>query len=368
VALSRELTLLKTSQTFLKDASATALNNILWDQDEAFKKFFRHEARYPKFKKRGRVNSCCYQLDKCQGGAVFIPGEKLILPKLGDCRVVWSYKDIPVFPNSATVSRNPAGKWFVSLQCDCVDVVSLPATAKTIGLDLGLKSFIATSDGRKIKPPKYARKGARTLKIAQRRLAKARKGSANRRKLKSRVAHIHQRIADQRANFLHLQSISVVRENQAIAIENLNVRGMMANGKLARSIGDAGWYKLRRQLTYKAKWYGRELNVISRFDRTTGVCPDCGAVGDKLPLGVRTWACEHCGREHDRDIAAARVIDQLGNHTVRSTGIKAPGLVHKPDDSSAGCDNTGRVEGGKAQRARSQGCDQRASRSQGARS
>ncbi|WP_041350793.1 RNA-guided endonuclease TnpB family protein [Nitrosococcus watsonii] len=163
-------------------------------------------------------------------------------------------------------------------------------------------------------------------------LAKAARGGHNRRKQRSRVARLHQRIASKRANFLHGLSTSIVRENQAIAIEDLNVRGMMANGKLARSVGDCGWYELRRQLTYKAKWYGRQLNVVPRFQRTTGVCPDCGTVGEKLPLRVRSWTCGHCGSAHDRDIAAARVIDLMGN-TARSVGIDACGLAHKPEEA-----------------------------------
>jgi putative transposase len=238
VALSRELTLLKMSQTFLKVASATALTYVLKSQDEAFRKFFKKQTRYPRFKKRGKVKSCTFQLDKRRGSKVFIPGELLNLPKLGAVKVVWSFKDISVFPNSATISRNAAGQWFVSLQCDCVDVINPPETDKTIGLDLGLSTLIATSGGQKIKPRRFLKNGLRRLRFAQRRLSKAAKGGSNRRKQKSRAARIHQRIANQRANFLHNLSTSIVRENQAIAIEDLNVRGVTANGKLARSVGD----------------------------------------------------------------------------------------------------------------------------------
>lgn len=356
VALSRELTGLKTSQAFLKAASATVLTYDLKNQDEAFQKFFRKKARYPRFKRRGKVNACTFQLDKRRGDKVFIPGKRLCLPKLGALNIVWSYQAIPVFPNSATVSCNPAGQWFVSLQCDCVDIINPPATSKTIGVDLGLSTLIATSDGRKEKPKRFLKNALRRLKFAQRHLAKARKGGNNRCKHKGRVARIHQRIAHQRVNFLHGLSTSIVRENQAIAIEDLNVRGIMANRKLARSVGDSGWYELRRQLTYKAKWYGRQFNIVPRFKRTTGVCPDCRAVGEKLPLSVRVWTCEHCDRSHDRDIAAARVIDLIGNTamTLRRAQeeINACGLAHKPDDNpvplKARGNNTGWNEAGKA--------------------
>jgi putative transposase len=203
ISLSRELTVLKREKLFLKDASATALIYVLKSQDEAFKKFFKKQARYPRFKKREAVHSCTFQLDKRRGDKVFIPGERLRLPKLGGLNIVWSYPDISVFPNSATVSRNAAGQWFVSLQCDCVDVINPPETHKTVGLDLGLSTLIAISDGQKIKLRRFLKNALRRLKFAQRSLSKAVKGSHNRHKQKSRVARIHQRIAHQRANFLH---------------------------------------------------------------------------------------------------------------------------------------------------------------------
>jgi putative transposase len=264
---------------------------------------------------------------------VFIPGERLNLPKLGAVNVVWSYRDIPVFPNSTTVSRNAAGQWFMSLQCDCVDIIHPPETRKTVGLDWGLSTMIATSDGQKIKPKRFLKNGLRKLKRSQRRLSKAAKTQGVEITDVCFVARIHQRITNQRANFLHNLSTSIVCENQAIAIEDLNVRGAIVNGKLARSVGDCGWYELRRQLTYKARWYGRQLNIVSRFQRTTGVCPECGTIGDKLPLSVRAWTCAHCDRRHDRDIAAAQIINLMGN-TVRSTGIDACGLAHKPEEIS----------------------------------
>jgi putative transposase len=333
VSLLRELTVLKCEKLFLKATSATVLTYVLKNQDEAFHKFFKKQAGYPKFKKRYAARSCCYQMDKRKGEPVFKPNQRLSLPKLSPIKVIWPYKDILVFPNSATASRNSAGQWFVLLQCDCVDVINPPETDKTIGLDLGLSTLIATSDGVKIKPNRFLKNSLRRLKFAQCCLSNAVKGSNNRRKQRSRVARIHQGIASKRANFLHGLGTSIVGENQAIAIEGLNVRDVMANGKLARSVGDCGWYELRRQLTYKAKWYGRQLNIVPRFQRTTGVCLDCGAVGDKLPLSTRSWKCEHCGSNHGHDIAAAQMINLIGN-TVKSTVINACGLVHQPEEVS----------------------------------
>jgi len=340
VALSRELTLKKASDTLLKAVSATALNNTLWDLDAAFQKFFKKTAKYPQSKKFGTVNSVCYTLDKRQ--AVFLDGELLKLPKLGSLRVIWS-RQVPVFPNTATVSKAPDGHWFVSLQIDYTDPISPPATDKAIGIDLGLTCFAALSDGEKILSPKPLKQGLRRLAHAQRSLSGKQRGSSNRRKARQRVACIHRQIANQRANFLHQQSTRIVGENAVVAIEDLHVRGMMANGKLARSVGDASWGEFRRMLTYKSKWTGRDLRIVPRFERTTGVCPDCGFVGERLPLNVRSWTCE-CGAIHDRDVAAARMI----LITARSAGSD-PGLVNQPDDSGASRDNTGRVEGVKAQ-------------------
>ncbi|MBT9177561.1 MAG: hypothetical protein DDT20_01896 [Firmicutes bacterium] len=359
VGLSRELTRKKASDTSLCRVSSTALNNTLWDLDAAFQNFFKKQGRYPKRKKFGAVNSVCYTLDKRK--KVFRDGELLKLPKVGSLRVVWS-REVPVFPNTATVSKTPDGRWFVSLQIDYTDPVAAPTTDKQIGIDLGLTCFAALSDGEKIYSPKPLKQGLRRLAHAQRATSRAQRGSSNRRKARQRVARIHRQIADQRANFLHQQSTRIVGENAVIAIEDLHVRGMMANGKLARSIGDASWGEFRRMLTYKSKWMGRDLRIVQRFERTTGVCPDCGLVGDRLPLNVRSWTCE-CGATHDRDVAAARMILS----TARSAGIYDPGLANKPDDSGASRDNTGWDEGVKAQHISPHGRGQRVSRSQGAR-
>lgn len=338
VALSRLLTQAKASDTFLRSASATALNNTLWDLDAAFQKFFRQQAKYPRFKKFGTVNSVCYQLDK--RAPVFLDGELLRLPKLGAIRVVWS-ASVPVIPNSATVSRTQDGAWFVALQYDTPDAIHPPTPIRdVIGLDFGLTTLVTTSEGEKLNGRKPFKGSKRRLARYQRRFSKTAKGGANRRKLKCRVARIHRKIRDQRLDFSHQLSTRLVRENRAIGIEDLGVKGMMANGKLASAVADCGWSELRRQLTYKSSWLGRTLVVFPRFERSTGVCPKCGLVGPKLPLGVRSWACE-CGAHHDRDIAAAKVIAM---YTARNAGIDGFGLVHKPEDSGNAKVRTGMMK------------------------
>jgi putative transposase len=307
IALSRMLTEHKTEKPFLQAASATCSSYVLKALDEAYQKFFKRQAKFPKFKKRHQANSCTYQIDKRKGASIFASGQVLKLPKLGAVRVRWS-QEVPVMPENATVTRTPGGQYFVSLCCNHAPEKLPELAVPPIGLDLGIKDLVADSRGDKVKPPRYARVMKRRLAHAQRALSRAQKGAANRRKQKCRVARLHQRIGDQRRDFLHKLSTSIARENQAIGIEDLHVRGVMANGKLASAVADCGWGELRRQLEYKSAWYGRDLRVVPRFVRTTGVCPDCGAVGDKLPLSVRVWVCKACGVEHDRDTAAAQMI------------------------------------------------------------
>lgn len=367
VSLSRLLTVLKTERRFLVGASATVLNNTLWDLDAAYSKFFKRQGRFPKFKKRGRVRSACYSLDKRKD--VFRDGEYLKLPKLGAVRLVWS-ASVPEVPNSATVTRNPDGRWYVSLQHEGPDRVDAPAAVNDlIGLDFGVTTLVATSTGEKINGRKAFKRSKRRLAHAQRCVSKARKGGANRRKLKCRVARVHQRIGDQRRDFLHKLSTTVVCENQAIAIEDLHVRGVMANGKLASAVADCGWHELRRQLTYKAQWYGRELIVIGRFEPSSKMCSGCGHVLDgKLPLSVRAWTCPSCGTEHDRDINAAKVIAHLGAKYREERGNSCLLTEKTPKNSGASREGTARDDAGKAQRTRPQGCGQRTPRLQGARS
>lgn len=365
VALSRELTCLKTSTPFLGAASATVLNNTLWDLDSAYAKFFKKHGRYPRFKKRGTVQSVCYQLDKRQ--AVFRDGEYLRLPKLGPVETVWS-ASIPVIPNSATVSRTPDGKWYLALQYEAEDRIDTPAPRHDlVGLDFGITTLVATSREEKLNGRKPFKKSKRKLRFAQRRLAKARKSGTNRRKLKCRVARIHQRIGDQRRDFLHKLSTKIARENQAIGIEDLHMRGMMANGKLASAVADCGWHELRRQLTYKAQWYGRKLIVIGRFDPTSKVCSGCGHVLEgKLPLSLRSWMCPSCGAEHDRDINAAKVIAHLAAKYREERGNLCLLTEKTPENSGASRDGTAWDDAGKAQLGRPQGRGQRTPRFQGA--
>ncbi|GGZ05444.1 hypothetical protein GCM10010365_25810 [Streptomyces poonensis] len=209
-----------------------------------------------------------------------------------------------------TVSRDAAGRWFVSLLCED-GIAPAPATAATIGLDAGITSLVTLSTGEKVTNPKHERRDRARLARARRELSRTAKDSADREKARRRVGKVHARIADRRRDFLHKLTTRLVRENQTVVIEDLTVRNLLKNGKLARAISDASWTELRSMLEYKCAWYGRELVVTDRWFPGSKLCGTCGAVREKLPLNVREGTCD-CGTVHDRDVNAARNILAAG--------------------------------------------------------
>jgi putative transposase len=186
-----------------------------------------------------------------------------------------------------------------------------PATETTVGIDAGITSLVTLSTGEKVANPRHERADRKRLALAQRRLARKEKGSANREKARRKVARVHARIVDRRRDHLHKLTTRLVAENQRIVIEDLNVRNMVRNHSLARAISDAAWHDLRCMLTYKCQWYGRDLVVIDRWFPSSKVCSACGALQDSMPLNVREWTCR-CGATHDRDVNAAINIRTAG--------------------------------------------------------
>jgi putative transposase len=209
-----------------------------------------------------------------------------------------------------TVSRNARGQYHVSVLVETT-VSELPRTASTVGVDAGVTSLLTLSTGEKIVNPKQERRDRKRLRRAQQVVSRKTKGSANRAKAKHRVARIHGRIADRRRDVLHKLTTRLVRDHDTIVIEDLAVRNMVRNHSLARAIHDASWSELRRQLEYKADWYGRQVIAIDRWYPSSKTCSACGAIVEKLPLNVRDWTCR-CGAHHDRDINAARNILAVG--------------------------------------------------------
>jgi putative transposase len=326
--LSAAITALKKEEgtAWLREVSSVPLQQALRHLDTAFTNFFEHRADYPVFKKKHGVQAATYAAN-----AFTWNGTSLTLAKQQEpLAIVWS-RPLPdgAKPSSVTVTRDKVGRYFVSILIE-EERGTLPMTDKTVGVDLGLKSFLVTSDGETVANPKYYARDEKKLARAQRKLAKKKKGSKNRKKARHKVAKLHARIADTRRDFQHKVSTKLVRENQVICLETLNVKGMLKNHCLAKAISDVGWSEFVRQLEYKAKWYGRTIARIDRFEPSSKTCHDCGHVLETLTLDVREWICPECGVWHDRDINAAKNIEAVGltvlacGQSVRRGRVKAP--------------------------------------------
>jgi len=319
----------RTEFPWLADSAACCLTQTLMDQDRAFKNFFEKRGRYPQFKSRYDRQAVRYQLDQRQIERTYCAGEWLKLPKLGALNIRWSQPPTGV-PKMATVSKTPDGRYFVSFACE-VEIALLPLTGKAVGVDLGIKDVAITSDGWKSGNPKHLKSRLRHLKRQQRRLSRMQKGSNRRRRQRLKVARIHARIAASRMDFLHKTTTEIVRRADEMALEDLHVKGMVKNHHLAGAISDVGMGEFRRQIEYKAAWYGRKVEVINRFAPTSKTCSECGAVQDKMPLQIREWTCPECGTRHDRDINAAINIlkfSTLGNRGTQARGAGKNVLGH----------------------------------------
>jgi len=293
---------------WLNEVSSVPVQQSLMHLQVAFKNFFAKRTGYPTFKSKHDKQSATYA-----STAFKWDGNTLKLAKMdAPLNIRWS-RTIPKAAKltTATVSKDAAGRYFVSMLCDDT-VQDKPEVAGKIGIDLGLTHFAILSTGEKIAAPNTFRKNEAKLAKLQRRLAKKQKGSANRFKAKRKVARLHAKTADARRDFLHKLSTRLVNENQVIAIESLAVSNMQKNRCLAKSIGDAGWSEFVRQIEYKSLWYGRTLIGIDRWYPSSKRCSDCGHTVPKMPLKVREWICPECGSIHDRDINAARNVLTAG--------------------------------------------------------
>lgn len=307
---SSALTLLKKDADFgwLNEVSCVPVQQSLRHLQTAFTNFFAKRAVYPSFKSKHGKQSAEYT-----SSAFKWDGKSLTLAKMKEPLAIRFSRTIPKAAKvtTVTVSKDTAGRYFVSMLCDDA-VATLPEATGQIGIDLGLTHFAVLSTGEKIAAPNVFRKNEKKLAKLQRRLAKKQKGSKNRAKAKLKVARIHAKIADTRRDFTHKLSTRLIRENQTIATETLAVKNMLKNGNLAKSISDAGWSDFVRQLEYKAKWYGRTLVGIDKWYPSSKRCSACGFVVSKMPLSVREWTCPECGVVHDRDLNAARNILAAG--------------------------------------------------------
>ncbi len=293
---------------FLNTVSSVPLQQALRHLQAAFANFFAKRARYPAFKSRKKSR---LSAEYTRSAFTFRDGRLTLAKMDGPLAIVWS-RPLPegVEPSTVTVSKDAAGRWFVSILCEDA-ILPLDPVARSVGVDAGITALVTLSTGEKIVNPKHERADRRKLARMQRELARKEQGSLNRRKAKLKVARVYARIADRRRDHLHKVTTRLVRENQTVVIEDLAVRNMVKNRRLARAISDASWRELRGMLEYKTSWYGRKLVVIDRWFPSSKLCSACGAVQDTMPLHVRTWECA-CGTSHDRDVNAAKNILAVG--------------------------------------------------------
>ncbi|MER5263008.1 RNA-guided endonuclease TnpB family protein [Actinosynnema sp. NPDC002837] len=318
---------------FLSEVSSVPLQQTLRHQHAAFQSFFAGHARYPRFKSRTGRQSAHYTRS-----AFRMRDGKLWLAKTtAPLEFVWSFAEVDVTtlnPTTVVVSREPDGRWYVTFAVETEEPEPKAATGHEIGVDLGLKDFLVTSDGDQVANPRLMERRARSLARHQRRLARCQPGSNNRRKAKAKVARAHRKVRDTRRDFLHRTSTNLVRSADLIAIEDLAVGHMVRNRRLARAISDAGWGEFRRQLEYKAARAGRTLVVIDRWHPSSKTCSSCGHVLAELKLSVRHWTCPHCRTRHDRDLNAAKNILAAGRAVARSDSGDACGADVRRQGSS----------------------------------
>ena len=317
---------------FLNEVSCVPLQQGLRHLQKAFSNFFAKRAKYPRFKKKRSGGSAEFTKSafRWKDRQVFLAKCTEALP------IRWS-RPLPdgCTPSTITVKLDASGRWFVSLLVDNPGIKPLSASIKAIGIDAGITSLIATSDGQKTINPKHFNRKYKRLRQAQKALSRRQKGSQNREKARFEVAGIQASISDARKDFLHKLTTQLVRENQTIAVEDLAVRNMVKNRKLARSISDAAWGELTRQLEYKAKWYGRTLVKIDRWNTRSKRCGKCGYIIDKLSLKVRDWTCPKCQVFHDRDLNAASNILAAGLAVLSSNAEEVCGANIRPNRHSS---------------------------------
>ncbi|MBJ6642316.1 RNA-guided endonuclease TnpB family protein [Streptomyces sp. BSE7-9] len=324
--LSKRLTAAKKTpeRAWLGEVSAVILQQSLRDVDTAYRNFFdglkgkRPRMGAPRFKsKRDNRQSIRFTANAAWR---ITPGGKLRLPKIGDLRVKWS-RSLPSDPSSVTVIKDAVGRYFASFVLETGPEEVLPEVAPELGIDLGLGHFAVLSDGTKVDSPRFLRRAEKRLKKAQRDLSRKQKGSSNRGKARVKVARAHARAADARREFHHQLSTQLIRENQAIAVEDLCVKGL-ARTRLAKSVHDAGWSAFVSMLEYKAARYGRTLVKIGRFEPTSQVCSRCGVKDGPKPLSVRVWTCGACGAVLDRDVNAAVNVAKAAGLAVSACGAQ----------------------------------------------
>lgn len=322
---------LKEEQVFLKNADSRALKHAQANLDEAYDKFFKEpNTGFPKFKNKHKCR-WSYTTDNNRD-AIRFDGNRLKLPKVGYVKVV-EHRLHEGRIITATISHERSGEYYASVLCEFEQPEPLPVTEKVVGIDLGLHDIIVCSDGERVEAPKHFRKSERKLAKRQRAFSRTKKGSKGHEKARLKVARCHQKIKNQRNDFLQKLSTKLIHENQVICLEDLSVKGMERNKKLAKSVSDASFSKFVEMLEYKAEWYGRKVIKIDRFYPSTQICSSCGYKNESIKglrgLKFREWICPECGEVHYRDLNAAR--------NILKEGLKALNLRNVGDSKFTAC-------------------------------
>ncbi len=289
---------------WLANVNAQSLQQSLRNLDQAYKNFFNKTGQFPNFKKSKVAQSFRVPQKGC------ITNGKLNIPKCKNIKII-IHRPYEGRLKSITISQTATGKYFASILCE-VDIPEPQYSGGEVGLDFGLKTFITSSDGTTINRPKFIYKTEKRLKRLQRSVSRKQKGSNSRLKAIHKLAVQHERVANQRKDFLHKTSRTLVRDNQAIYIEDLAIANMVKNHHLAKSISDAGWSDFTKMLGYKGKWYGCQVHKIDRFFPSSKTCNQCDYINQNLTLKDRTWQCPECNAIHDRDLNAAINIRRAG--------------------------------------------------------
>lgn len=301
IECSKMLTELKKEKTELTEIDSTALIQTLKNLDQAYKNFYKKNSKLPRLKDDENHKKSY----KTQSNSLSWSEGIVILPKVGKVKISNSLK-VEGRILSATISKEPSGKYYISICCADVPEVTLPKTGKEIGIDLGIKKFITTSEGIDFDNPRYLNKSLDKLKQLQQILSKKQKGSNNYEKVRIRIAKLSEHIKNQRIDYIQKLSTKLIKENDLICIEDLDIKNMIKNHILARNIMDSSWNEFIRCLEYKAEWYGKEVKKADKLFASSQICHCCGHKNpDVKDLSIRKWKCPQCGEELDRDVNAA---------------------------------------------------------------